>query len=166
MRPQDFRTQLTAATFDAIHFAKKFLKKHPPIDAQYVALLNQSYDKNCKDDTCVYPEDDGRIEYNLTERAVRELLLRDGRCPQWIDISVIGADSRISLVQLLCCGRYVGDESEMYYYEQGSQPFGIKSPVLPVGWTEGRRFALPKPVLALEMLLKREVRVAATRLRV
>ena len=145
MRQEDFQSQLLAATFAAIRFGQNYVVNRLPLDVRYMVVLNQSCDDHRKDDEVVYPADDGRIEMGLTVQGVLDLLHRDGRCPQWIDISVAGADRDVTLLRLLCCGRFHGDEIRMYYYEQGTQPFGIKSPNLPPGWKEGEKFRVPEP---------------------
>ena len=145
MRKEDFHSQLLAATFSALRYGQTHVKNRLPINVTYIVILNQSYDVNRKSDEIVYPEDAGRIETYLSDKAVVDLLYREGRCPQWIDISVAGADRNITLIRMLCCGRYHGDESRMYYYDGGLQPFGIISPDLPVDWKAGEKFRLKKP---------------------
>ena len=155
MRREDFHVQLLAATFSALRFGQEFVKNRLSLKVAYVALLNESCDGNREDDEIVYPEDDGRIVTDLTGREVVDLLHRDGRCPQWIDISVAGADREATLLRLLCCGRYHGDESRLYYFDQGTQPFRIKSPVLPPDWKEGVEFRFKKPSKALKDIVAR-----------
>ncbi len=152
MRREDFHSQLLAATFAAITFGQEHVKNRLSLSVRYVALLNQSYDDNREPDEVVFPDDDGRIECDLTDQSVVELLHRDDRCPQWIDISVVGSDRTTTLICLRCCGRYHGDESRLYYYPSGTQPFGIKSPHLPFGWREGRKFRIPRPDKAVRLL--------------
>lgn len=161
MRREDFHTQLLAATYAALRFGQAYLKNRLSLNVIYVAVLNSSYDSNREDDEVVYPEDDGRIVPDLTDRDVVELLHREDRCPQWIDIAVAGADKDATLLRLLCCGRYHGDESRMYYFENGTQPFGIKSPSLPVGWKEGQKFKVKKPNQAMEDIVARRAKSSA-----
>lgn len=150
MRKEDFHNQLRAASFSALRFGQEYVSNRLSHHLTYVVVLNQSADGNRKDDEIVYPEDDGKIHSGLSEIEVVELLHREDRCPQWIDISVAGADKKTTLFRLLCCGRYHADESRLYYYWQGSQPFGIKSPVLPANLKEGKKFKLKKPNKAIE----------------
>ncbi len=155
MRKEDFHNQLIAASFAALRFGQEYVSNHLSHDLTYVVVLNQSCDGNRKDDEIVYPEDDGKIHSGLSHVEVVDLLHREDRCPQWIDISVAGADEEVTLLKLLCCGRYHADESRLYYYWQGSQPFGIKSPVLPFDWKEGKKFELEKPSKAIEDIVVR-----------
>ena len=107
----------------------------------------------------MFPEDDRKVVSDLNDVAVVDLLYRDSSCPQWIDIAVCGADKKTSLLELTCCGRYIGDPSRMYYYQTGHQPFGIKSPNLPIDWKPGMKIKLPKPNKALAKIESRRGRV-------
>ena len=152
MRREDFHSQLLAATFAALRFGQIHVRNRLSIHVKYVAILNQSFDDNREPDERVFPEDNGKVVPNLTDIGVVDLLHREDLCPQWIDISVAGADEETTLLRLLCCGRYLGDESRMYYYQSGTQPFGIKSPVLPPEWREGMKIKIPKPNKALQAI--------------
>lgn len=107
-------------------------------------LLNQSYDGNAKTDDWIYPEDDGREYASLTAAAVADVLMRDGRCPEWIDVGVEAQADDYARMRLLCCGRYTEDDSRMCYTRQGTGPFGIKSPNLPPGYQAGAKFKVLK----------------------
>jgi hypothetical protein len=43
---------------------------------------------------------------------------------------------------LLCAGRYTEDINEIYYHKNGTGPFGVKSPNLPIDYTNGSKFNL------------------------
>ena len=155
MRREDFHSQLLSATFAALRFSQNYVNNHLPLNVRYVAVLNQSFDDNRHPDEIVYPEDDGQVHPDLNDVGVVDLLHRDNRCPQWIDISIAGADKETTLFRLLCCGRYHSDEARLYYFESGTQPFGIKSPDIPIGWKSGMKFKVPKPKKALHLIEKR-----------
>jgi hypothetical protein len=144
MRAQDFSTRLDAASFYATRFAATMFKDKLPYKFRYCVLLNYSYDAHHKEDEIVYPEDEGIIHRDLEAKEVVDLLCRENRVPQWIDISVEFKGSDHTNLTLLCCGRYHSDDDRLFYYEQGTQPFGIKSPNLPIRLKEGSRFRLPK----------------------
>ena len=155
MRKDDFRNQLVAASFAALRFGQKYVKNRLSHNLTYVVLLNQSYDGHKTDEEVVFPFDIGKVKSGLNEEEVVDLLWREGRCPVWINISAIGSERKVTLVQLCCCGRYHSDESKMYYYWQGTQPFGIKSPYLRGKWkngkwVDGQKFKLPGTKKALE----------------
>ena len=79
----------------------------------------------------------------ISAETVVALLHRDGRCPEWIDVSVEAIGTGFTLLRLLCCGRYTDDRKKMHYDDQGLGPFGIKSPVLPPNYVEGSKFDIP-----------------------
>jgi hypothetical protein len=145
MQREDFQNQLTAATYRAIRFAQNFVGNRLSLNPTYVVLLNQSNDENRTGDEVVFPADKGRMEKCLSEIQVVDLLLRNSRCPVWIDINVAGSDENLTLLRLNCAGRYLGEERRLYYYLVGCQPFGIKSPYLPPAWKKGEKFRL-KPI--------------------
>ncbi|MBC8391091.1 MAG: hypothetical protein H8E17_00780 [Deltaproteobacteria bacterium] len=162
MRKEDFHNQLIAASFASLCFGQEYVSNRLSHDLTYVVLLNQSYDGHRKEDEIVFPEDDGKICSDLSQLELVDLLHRDGRCPMWIDIQVAGADKKRTLMSLRCCGRYHDDESRMYYYEQGTQPFGIKSPDLSHAWREKfihqhtrkvKKFKLKNPSKAIEDII-------------
>ena len=134
---------LAKASASSLDFARRYVVNELPETLRYHVLLNQSFDDNAKPDERVYPEDD-RCEYpSLPAEAVADLLLRDGRCPEWIDVAVEAQAEDYTQMRLLCCGRYTDDQSRMYYTRQGTGPFGIESPNLPPGYREGTKFRLP-----------------------
>jgi hypothetical protein len=100
---------------------------------------NQSYDGHPRvGDEVVYPDDslptDAFHGPWSVEDAV-QFLWRNGKVPEWIDVSVQGEDGRHTLVALKCCGRYTAQEDLLYHrVEGGVAPFSIKSPTLPPGW--------------------------------
>ena len=155
MRQVQFHNQLQAATFAALRFGQRFVKNRLPIEVEYIAALNQSHDANRAEHEIVYPDDDGRVVQLADDQDVVELLYRDGRCPAWIDISVLTVRKRRSVMRLLCCGRYLSEEKLLYYYSRGTHPFGIKSPDLPPRRRE-ERFWLPRHSKALTGVLLHE----------
>ena len=143
MRPLDFSFRLSAASYHATHFAETLVKDDLSYDWSYIVFLNQSFDDSREEDEVIYPEDDNRIVCDINEDKVVELLCRDGMVPQWIDVAVAYTQSKITYLSLLCCGRYHSDDSRLYYYQRGTQPFGLKGPLLPKDHKEGKRFRLP-----------------------
>ena len=143
MRPADFRLRLDAASFYAARFAATMVRDKLLFEFRYCAVLNSSYDVDRKPDEVVYPDDDNKIHEDLDADEVVDLLCRAERVPQWIDIAVGFSKRDHSHLFLLCCGRYHSDDDRLYYFDQGTQPFGIKSPVLPPRYKDGSRFRLP-----------------------
>jgi hypothetical protein len=144
MTRSEFIGLLTKVTAASVDFARRYVENDLTETVRFHVLLNQSYDGNAKADERLYPEDDGREFSSLTLEAVVDVLVRDGRCPEWIDVAVEAHGDDHTLMRLLCCGRYTDDESRMFYTRQGTGPFGIKSPNLPFGYAEGTKFRIPK----------------------
>ena len=144
MTRSEFMILLTDAAASSVDFARRFVENRLPKAVRFHVLLNQSYDGNAEADERVYPEDDKREFHSITADAVADLLVRDERCPEWIDVAVEAEGNDYTLIRVLCCGRYTDDESRMYYTRQGTGPFGIKSPDLPFGYSEGTKIQMPK----------------------
>lgn len=109
------------------------VKDRLPPNFSFGVSLNVSADDDHKDDERVYPDDDGRVIFDLEHKDVVDLLCREERVPQWIDISVSSVNRRTTFIHLLCCGRFHSEDERLYYFERGTQPFGIKSPNFPKG---------------------------------
>ena len=134
MQQSEFTRLLDISTADAIAFAKTILLDSLPVGYVYRVFPNQSYDDNRGPDVIVYPEDsleslDDYIE--MTRDECVSFLYRDGRIPEWIDISVGGANNNLTFIDCLCCGRFTDNDEHLYYTRCQRGPFGIKSPTFP-----------------------------------
>ena len=145
MQPNEFRSLLDIASRAAIDFANQHVTQSLNYCCVYDVFLNQSHDAHATAEMTLYPEDDNVVRKRLSAAEVVELLCRNSKCPQWIDISATGVNPQFTVMTLLCCGRYVDDRSKLYYEaRQGTGPFGIKSPNLPRDYQVGIRFSLPE----------------------
>lgn len=154
MRSTDFNLRLAAASFYVTQFALTVVRDKLPFEFRYCAVLNSSHDGNPALDEVVFPDDNNVIHRDLDAKEVVNLLCRDERVPQWIDIAVAFRGKRHTYLSLDCCGRYHSDDDRLYYYDQGTQPFGIKSPMLPNGYKDGARFRLPREAAYFELIYK------------
>jgi hypothetical protein len=102
---------------------------------RYLVRLNQSCDDNLKPGEHVFPYDTDPAAPLTTDEVV-DLLCRESRVPEWIDISVERADSEHTYLLLLCCGRFTDDDALLYYRDTEFAPFGCKSPSFPPRWSE------------------------------
>jgi len=111
---------------------------------EFRVRLNQSADHNAIEENDLYPEDEGTVSDCKDFWEVADLLHRESKVPEWIDISVIEVDRHRTLLELRCCGRYTAIKENMYYSERGQGPFGIKSPSFPVDFdsNSGKKFKL------------------------
>jgi hypothetical protein len=130
----EFAVLLVTSTADAIAFARSMVLDELPANYRYRVFPNQSWDGPLEPDDVVYPNDSlddmhGYIE--MGRNACIRYLYRDGRVPQWIDISVGAVAYDFTYIYLRCCGRFTADDERLYYKRFDRGPFGIKSPTIP-----------------------------------
>ena len=126
----------------AYDFAKNFVVDELPVNFKYSVNLNESFDDRNSTIFDSFPDDNDKSVELIDAEEVVELLCRNNKTPVWIDISVEGIFNQQTVFRLLCAGRYSSDEQELYYVKNGTGPFGIKSPALPVDFVEGEKFKL------------------------
>ena len=144
MTKEEFLILINGASFVSFKFAEQYLTNKLVPEFRYDVFLNSSHDDPSLTQFEIYPEDNGKVERGLTDNEILDLLYRNGKVPVWIDISVYKSDRKTTTFRLLCAGRYSDNKKEYYYQAGGTGPFGIKSPILPVGYKEGQKFRLKK----------------------
>jgi len=142
MTKSEFLFHLKGSSLIALKFAENYVKNKLTTDFKYNVILNASNDDLTLTQFDIYKEDDGVIKLNLTDNEVVELLYRKNKVPVWININVLKSSRKSTTFNLLCAGRYSDDKKEFYYNDNGSGPFGIKSPKLPIDYKEGKKFKL------------------------
>ncbi|WP_075186522.1 hypothetical protein [Teredinibacter haidensis] len=130
-----FGNNLLSASRHALEFARTLVIKELPDDVKYVVCLGASYDGNpLESGEITFPED-----YNENMRIFDEcekvinLLWRDGKVPEWINISVASEEDGFTNVRLDCCGRYSSDPEQIYHAHEGRAPFHVLGPPVPQG---------------------------------
>jgi hypothetical protein len=130
-----FADRLAAAAHRALDVARPQVLEDLPDKLIFRLRLNQSYDAG--DPTPAerrFPGDGSRaaaLSRCDHTTAVTELW-RDGWSPEWINIAVTGVTATATLIEAVCCGRFVHD---------GDDPFRVQGPVLPADH-DGSRFSL------------------------
>lgn len=142
MTKEEFTFHLNGASLVALKFAERYVKDKLTTDFKYNVILNGSTDNENLTQFDIYPEDTGIIKLDLTDEEVIELLYRKNKVPVWIDINVLKSNQKSTTFNLLCAGRYTDNKEEFYYNRNGTGPFGIKSPKLPIDYEEGKKFRL------------------------
>jgi hypothetical protein len=138
MNKKEFRNLLQSSSNYCVEFSRNYLFN--PLDGRihYLVKPNSSYDRNpLKGDEEIYPEDslkDGEEYISMNEDEVVEYFWRNGKVPEWIDVSPKKESNGVVYLELMACGRYTANEDAMYYTRNGNGPFGIKGPILPKGW--------------------------------
>lgn len=142
MTKQEFLFHLQGASLVALKFAERYVKDKLVTDFKYNVIFTPSHQNIYPDHFAFYPEDDGIIKLNFNDNQVVNLLYRNNKIPVWIDISVLKSSRKSTTFNLLCAGRYSDNKEDFYYRDDGSAPFGIKSPTLPINYKEGKKFRL------------------------
>ena len=142
MTREEFLFHLNGASLIALKFAERYVKDKLTTDFRYNVMLNVSSDYKSLTQFDIYPEDTGIIKLDLIDKEVVELLYRKNKVPVWIDINVLKSSRKSTTFNLLCAGRFTDNKEEFYYNGNGSGPFGIKSPKLPIDFKEGNKFKL------------------------
>lgn len=110
-----FTEWLRQAAEGARQLAAPSLVEQLPAQLILLVRFNMSYGDRS------FPSDDGRVERLPAGRAT-DLLWRDGRVPEWIDVAVTSETGTATVVELTCCGRYT---------VPAGSPFHVVGPVLP-----------------------------------
>lgn len=144
MTKDDFLKLLKLSSTMSYDFAKKYVFNQLPNDFKYSVILNASCDDPSLTQFDIYPNDNDKKVELIDENEVVKLLCRKEKVPVWIDISVECVYKKTTIFNLLCAGRYSDNYEEYYYKNDGTGPFGIKSPILPFDYVEGNKFNLNK----------------------
>ncbi|MFY0532196.1 hypothetical protein [Nannocystis pusilla] len=141
-----FERRFAQAAAQARDFAREFVAERLPDAMIFRVQLNGSYDLHAGPELRLFPQDSqgagDRAWTGITGEQVVELLWRDGYVPQWVDVAVVGETGEATVIEVLACGRFIDDEAELYYDWTEVAPFGVKGPVLPIDYVQGRRFSL------------------------
>jgi len=128
-----FSTNLVSAAQHALEFARTLVFNELPDVIRYVVYLGASYDGNALiDDEETFSEDyTERIRQYSDSSDVVNLLWRDGKVPEWIDVAVESEDGKSTSVRLDCCGRYSDDVAQIYHAHENRAPFHVLGPSAP-----------------------------------
>lgn len=142
-----FAANFDRAAAQARDCARSYIKEALPDALRFRLRLNASYDGNpLHEDERVFPGDgDDALAAALSDvgrEGALAALHRDGRIPEWIDLSVVGRSEEATLIEALCCGRFTDNDALLYHAEEGHAPFHVLGPALPPGWQEGQRFSI------------------------
>jgi hypothetical protein len=111
-----------------------------PEGDRYFVLLNSSFDGNpLAPGEHIFPDHataqtDVRVAWTAEE--VVERLWRNGKIPEWIDITPYEADADFLYSELRCCGRFTDEEVHLYHKQEGYPPFHKFGPIFPVGYRD------------------------------
>ena len=130
MTQEEFRSLLVKATATCLDWTRDCVIDDLPEDVIYRVLPNQSCDTSpLVGDEEVFPHDSlaEQTDYvKMNQDQVIQYFHRNGKIPEWIDISVCAVRDNRTEFELLCCGRFTAEKDLMYYAKRGMGPFGIK----------------------------------------
>jgi hypothetical protein len=120
-------------------FARMYVRQSLPDEVTFLVYPNQSYDGHSRvGDEVIFPDESlptGEHVGPLSTDEVVNLLWRNNKVPEWIDVAVRAVEETRTLIALRCCGRFTEQEELLYYRgPRRTPPFGIKSPDLPPDW--------------------------------
>jgi len=130
----DFLTYLTSASYHATKFAERYVRNKMVYDFKFEVRLKLSSDPHATDQDHLFNKEDEGVVICQNLHEVVDLLWRDSKVPEWIDVAVKAAAKDYTLLELRCSDRYTGERDKMVYSNRGQGPFGIKSPSLSIGF--------------------------------
>ncbi|MDI3285785.1 hypothetical protein [Polyangium sp. 15x6] len=131
-----FASRLDSASRRARDFARELVVEPLPDEIRFDVVLDASYDKNpLHPDEFVFPDDGERFSRSdlmgLDAATVIDVLFRDGKVPEWINLAVTHEGGGRTFVEVLCCGRFTANESLFYHAGGGVSAFSRARPVDP-----------------------------------
>ncbi|TDB94147.1 hypothetical protein [Actinomadura sp. 7K534] len=136
MNREVFAARFAASVRAAREFAQSLVSEELPEPLVFRVRLNQSYDGHAPHPGELrFPEDSAHhraVALNRCdeETAVAELW-RDGRVPEWVNVSAVSETGTATVVEVVCCGRFTDDDSRLYHSQEGAPPFHVLGPALP-----------------------------------
>lgn len=130
-----FEKNLESASSYALEFARTLVINDLPDGIRYVVLLGASYDESqLEEGEYTFPEDYEHRErcfYRVSD--IVDLLWRNGKVPEWVNVFVESATQEYTNIKLECCGRFSDKVEYMYHAHEGRAPFHVLGPPMPVG---------------------------------
>jgi hypothetical protein len=142
MTKEEFLFQLQKASIGAAEFAEEFITNKVIRKFKYDVILIAPLESKGSDGFKEYPEGRSKKVFGVDMNRAADLIYQEGKAPIWIDISVSKVKRTTTILRLICSRDYSNKKEELYYLENGTEPFGIKSPFLPVDYKEGVKFKL------------------------
>lgn len=142
-----FQSRITEAVQLAREFAGQFFLEDLPPAIRCRVKLGSSYDGNpLHEDEVVFPDDySPELRARASQLSIAEtceLLWRDERVPEWVDVSAIARTADHTVVEMSVCGRFTANDALLYHEREKRPPFHVVGPALPYGYQEGQKFSI------------------------
>jgi hypothetical protein len=140
-----FAARFSEAAEQSRAFAQTLVSEPLPGDVVVRVRLNRSYPgARLRPGEVTYPGDGGWEQDFALRRCdlgtAVSVLWRDGRVPEWVNLTVVDRDESVTVIEAVCCGRFTADD-DLLYKQSGPPPFHILGPPLPPGH-DGSRYSL------------------------
>lgn len=141
---QGFQSNLKLAVSQAITFARTIVVNVLPEKTKYIVYMNASNDLGPLEEGEYKFHDDANKKLYLDDSEISEYLWREGKVPEWINVSVCGVSDEYTVVRLICCGRFSSNKKQIYHAHEGKAPFHVLGPDIPKGvdLSSGEKFYL------------------------
>ena len=129
MNKQTFEARLLAATQASIETASFYIASEMPPSYRYFFSIDKKVE--------------GHLDYsNIVARSkdlseIIDLLVRDGKIPRWIEISVCSVDENHTYFALAPAREFTDDEEQLIHKRWGNPPFYSDHPNLATNWEKG-----------------------------
>lgn len=140
-----FAARFSEAAEQSRAFAQTLVSEPLPGDVVVRVRLNRSYPgARLRPGEVTYPGDGGWEQESALRRCglgtAVGVLWRDGRVPEWVNLTVVDRDESVTVIEAVCCGRFTDDDA-LLYRQSGPPPFHVLGPPLPPGH-DGSRYSL------------------------
>jgi len=88
-------------------------------DFKFEVLFNSSSDVHVSEQEPLFNKEDEHVVICQNLHEVVDLLWRDSKVPEWIDVAVKAAAKDYTLLELRCSDRYTGERDKMVYSNRG-----------------------------------------------
>lgn len=141
---EGFCSNFKSAVSSAVEFAKTRVTNFLPEKIKYIVYMNASNDIEPLEHGEVKFSDDPNKKIYFKDSEIIEYLWRDGKVPEWINVSVCGVSDQYTEVRLVCCGRFSNNKEQIYHAHEGKAPFHVLGPDIPPGFdlSSGEKFTL------------------------
>ncbi len=137
---EQFRQNLERGTEAVRRNIALFCWNDVEVENRYFVLLNSSFDGNpLAPGEHIFPDHERSQTDTQVARTADEVvarLWRDGKIPEWIDITPYEAARDFLCFELRCCGRFTEVETHLYHRQEGYPPFHVFGPIQPVGYRD------------------------------
>ena len=113
-----------------------FVAESLPPQVVFLIEANASYDGNpLEDDEEVFPLDSEQgLIGPLDAEGAASWLWRDGKIPEWINVTAYDVVEERTHVRISCCGRFTAQDAHLYHRHEGYPPFHVLGPPVSLDW--------------------------------